>query len=279
MAEAFAPFIINRTIGNLTFYVMEGRNFVRKKSSLTRKRVLHSPQFARTRHYAALMAKASKIGSFVYNALPQYWRQGWMYRSFTGEAITLLKAGKKEPEIQQILSQRYVDPVISKQPTKAITGTLNPAPKRAYRKLNSTYWQRKTIKSARHKAKKQRLLYNAGMLARASKIGSILYQQVPSRYKCRSYFQQLTAWAMQLLRDEWDEADILSELLPGRPIDRSEKYQQPASKINTAGLVIHPNGHYHFITSVYKRWDGAAPPSISIFGLLTSDLRLQFSGF
>ena len=73
MAEAFAPFRIQRTIGNLTFYMMEGRNFVRKKSSLTR-------------HFAGLMAKASKIGSHVYNALPEYWRQGWMYRSFTGEA-------------------------------------------------------------------------------------------------------------------------------------------------------------------------------------------------
>jgi len=89
MAEVFAPFIINRTIHNLTFYSMEGRNFVRKKSSLTRRKVLYSPQFKNTRHFAALMAKASKIGSLVFKALPQYWRQGWMYRSFTGEAFKI----------------------------------------------------------------------------------------------------------------------------------------------------------------------------------------------
>jgi hypothetical protein len=89
MAEVFAPFIINRTIGNLTFYCMEGRNFVRKKSSLTRRKVLYAPEFKRTRYYAQLMAKASKIGSHVYNALPVYWRQGWMYRALTGCIISL----------------------------------------------------------------------------------------------------------------------------------------------------------------------------------------------
>src|ERR1043165_2494739 len=114
MAEAFAPFPIQRTIGKLTFYMMEGRNFVRKKSSLTRRKVLYSPQFENTRHNAAVLAKASKIGSLVYNALPEYWRQGWMYRSFTGEAYKLLKKGKKEEEAHQVLVKCYVEPVINK---------------------------------------------------------------------------------------------------------------------------------------------------------------------
>ena len=69
MAEAFAPFRIQRTIGKLTFYMMEGRNFVRKKSSLTRHKVLYSPQFENTRHNAGIMGKAAKIGSLVFNAL------------------------------------------------------------------------------------------------------------------------------------------------------------------------------------------------------------------
>src|ERR1044072_6162831 len=120
MPEVFAPFPIQRTMCNLTFYMIEGRNFVRKKSSLTRRKVLYSPQFARTRHNASLMAKAAKIGSAVYNALPEYWRQGWMYRSFTGEAYTLLKKGRKEDEIQQVLLQRYVEPVVNKQSEKDI---------------------------------------------------------------------------------------------------------------------------------------------------------------
>src|SRR5581483_9185870 len=115
MAEAFAPFIVKGTMCNLTFYVMEGRNFVRKKSSLTRRKVLYSPQFENTRYNAGLMGQASKIVSLLYKALPVYWRQSWMYRSFTGEAFTLLKKGKKEPEIHDELWQRYVAIVVSKQ--------------------------------------------------------------------------------------------------------------------------------------------------------------------
>ena len=257
MAEAFAPFIINRTIGKLTFYVMEGRNFVRKKSSLTRRRVLYAPQFENTRRNAGLMAKASKIGSHVYNTLPGYWRQGWMYRSFTGEAFTMLKAGKKEDEIQQVLWQRYVQAVVSKQRETAAVAPLNIQPKRGYLKLNSDYWKNKSIKSVRLKARKEQTVYYAGMLARASKIGSALYAQLPPRYKHRIYFQQLTGWAMQLLKQEFDEADIITELLPTLPKHQPEKCQHLTLKKN-AGLVMHPKGQYYFIIFPYKRFAAAA---------------------
>ena len=251
MAEVFAPFNINRTIRNLTFYSMEGRNFVRKKSSLTRRKVLHSPQFKNTRHFAALMAKASKIGSLVFNALPQYWRQGWMYRSFTGEAFKMLKAGKKEPEIQQVLWERYVKEIVNKQPKEAIIAPLNSEPKRAYRKLNGTYWKSKTIKSTQRKANRQRLLHNAGLMAQASKIGAKLYAQLPRKYKGRHHYQYLTGLAFKLLKQEIGEEDILAELRPTLPSsDRVHKVirKKPANVVN------HPNGQYHFIPSPRKRF-------------------------
>src|SRR3954466_4305470 len=169
MPEVFAPIPIIGTMHNLTFYSMEGRNFVRKKSSLTRRKVLYAPCFKNTRHYAGLMAKASKIGSLVYNELPAYWRQGWMYRAFTGEALTMLKARKNELEIQQVLRERYVSVVANKQPD--VTKIPPPPAKRAYRKVNATYWQGKTGKSIRRKKHRQKLMHNAGLLARASKLG------------------------------------------------------------------------------------------------------------
>src|SRR5687767_3203062 len=242
MAECFAPFPIQRTMCNLTFYVMEGRNFVRKKSSLTRRKVLYSPQFARTRHNAGLMAKASKIGSHVYNALPEYWRQGWMYRSFTGEAYSMLGKRISEDDIQQLLYQRYVEPVVSKQPAKEAIAALPVQPKRAYRKLNEDYWRRKTINGKRRRAHKQKVLYNASLLGRASKIGSKLYTRIPSRYRCRSFYRQLTALAMQLLRDDWDEADILAGLLPPPSKDGPETYCQPIAVKDRGGIIIHPKG-------------------------------------
>jgi hypothetical protein len=107
------------------------------------------------------MAKASKIGSFVYNALPAYWRQGWMYRSFTGEAYTMLKARKKEEDIQQLLMQCYVKPIVNKQPENENSVPLNKEPKRTYRKSDTTYWTRKTLKAVRRKARKEQTLYHA----------------------------------------------------------------------------------------------------------------------
>jgi hypothetical protein len=262
MAEAFPPFPIERTIGNLTFYIMEGRNFVRKKSSLTRRKVLYSPQFKNTRHFAGLMAKASKIASCVYNALPDYWRQGWMYRSFTGEAYKMIKAGRKEAEIQQELLQRYVEPVVSKGKPETII-TLPVQPKRSYRKSNDVYWRRKTLKSIRRKANRARLMHNAGLLGRASKVGSMLYRFLPRRDKHRGNYQQLTGWVMRLLKDEWDEADIVAQLLPTLSTARSYKCLQPKDPNIAPGILVHPNGQYHFITSLYERFapvDNTAQP-------------------
>jgi hypothetical protein len=253
MAEVFAPFPIQGTMCNLTFYMMEGRNFVRTKSSLTRRKVLYSSQFKNTRHHASLMAKASKIGSAVYKALPANWRQGWMYRSFTGEAYTQLKAGKNEEDIQQLLTQCYVEPIVNKQPENQNFVPLNKAPKRAYRKSDTAYWRKKTIKAARRKARKEQTLYHAGILARASKIGSKLYRHLSGRHKRRGTYRQLTAWAMQLLKDEWDEADIIAELLGTLPGYRPQKCLQSVSPQSSGGLLVHPKGHFYFITSLYKR--------------------------
>jgi hypothetical protein len=253
MAEVFAPFPIQGTMCNLTFYMMEGRNFVRTKSSLTRRKVLYSPQFKNTRHHASVMAKASKIGSVVYKALPAYWRQGWMYRSFTGEAYTLLKAGKKEEEIQQGLMQCYVAPIVNKQPENTNFTPLNKTSKRGYRKLDTGYWRKKTIKAARRKARNEQTLYHAGILARASKIGSKLYRHLSGRHKCRGTYRRLTAWAMQLLKDEWEEADIIAELLGTLPDYRPQRCLQSVSPQSSGGLLVHPKGHFYFITSLYKR--------------------------
>jgi hypothetical protein len=208
------------------------------------------------------MAKASKIGSFVYNALPQYWRHGWMYRSFTGEALTLLKAGKKEDEIQQILLQQYVEVVVSKRPAKEAIAALPVQSKRAYRKLDTPYWNGKTIKSNRRKAHKRKLLYNAGLMARASKIGSKLYGQLPRKYANRSYYQYLTGLVFKLLKQEINENDIVTELRLTLPsADQSVKGNVPdknnAARKKMAGLVSHPRGQYHFINCSTKRFCAA----------------------
>jgi hypothetical protein len=228
--------------------MMEGRNFVRKKSSLTRRKVLYAPQFKNTRHFAGLMGKASKIGSQVYNALPEYWRQGWMFRSFTGEAYTMLKAHKGEEEIQQLLLQRYVEPVVCKAPKGDIVVPSFEPPKRTYRKLNSDYWRGKAIKSARRKVRKQQTLYYATLMGQASKIGSKLYAHLPRNCKGRHHYQYLTGVALKLLKLEIDEEDILAELLPILP------GAGKSAKKKVVNVVKHPKGQYYFVPYIHKRF-------------------------
>src|SRR6476619_1725202 len=92
--------IEGRTFGRLVFYKMDGEYYVRTKSSLTGKRVKKDPRFKRTMRSAGELARASKIGSAIYKALPKNFRQFWMYRAFTGEAMMMIKKGMPDAEAQ-----------------------------------------------------------------------------------------------------------------------------------------------------------------------------------
>jgi hypothetical protein len=88
-------------------YMSCGKCIVRSVSSLTGKRVKTDPAFRQTMQHAAILGRASRIGSFVYGELPKDFRQFWMYRAFTGEAIQLLREGKTDEEAKAILWKTY----------------------------------------------------------------------------------------------------------------------------------------------------------------------------
>jgi len=88
---------------------MYEQQYARSKSSLTGSRVKTDPAFKKTMENAGTLARASKIGKAIYEALPAGWRQFWMYRSFTGEAIMLMKTGKTEDEVLELMMKRYVE--------------------------------------------------------------------------------------------------------------------------------------------------------------------------
>jgi len=56
-----------------------------------------------------LLGRASRIASFVYGELPKTFRQFWMYRAFTGEAIQLLRQGKSDKEASAALWKTYAE--------------------------------------------------------------------------------------------------------------------------------------------------------------------------
>src|SRR5262249_40393367 len=109
MAKMNEGVFISGTIGNLTFYQMYGRTYMRTKSSLTRKRVLKSAAFENTRKHAADLGRAAQIGSVVYRALPAEMKGRWLYRSITGEAASLLYEGQPEEEVLAFLWKKYIE--------------------------------------------------------------------------------------------------------------------------------------------------------------------------
>ena len=97
------------TFGGVTCYMMYGRNYVRAKSSLSRKRVLKDKAFEKTRKCAGNFGIAAKIGAVIYKALPFDMRkERWLYRAIAGEAASLLYKGKERQEVQELLWKKYI---------------------------------------------------------------------------------------------------------------------------------------------------------------------------
>jgi hypothetical protein len=109
MAKQCGPIFLECTWDDLTFYKMDGLYYVRKKSRLTREKVLKHRAFAKTRFYADRLVVASKIASSIYSDLPMDWRQFWMFREFTGEAMTMLDNDLTPQEAYNYLWHTYVE--------------------------------------------------------------------------------------------------------------------------------------------------------------------------
>jgi hypothetical protein len=103
MAKQAGPIFIEGTLDDLTFYKMQGEYYVRMKSRLTRKRVLESPRFARTRMHAGQLADASRIASQLYRSIPKEKKDRQIFRAFVGKAKVLLAQGKDKKVVLDIL--------------------------------------------------------------------------------------------------------------------------------------------------------------------------------
>ncbi|MFL5787567.1 MAG: hypothetical protein ACJ748_05910 [Flavisolibacter sp.] len=95
------------TIGDITYYKMDGIFYARKKSTLSREKVLNSPEFKSTRIHAMQLAEASKMASEVYQAMQKEKRKAFMYRKLTGIAKKALDLGYAKEEIIPILKNYY----------------------------------------------------------------------------------------------------------------------------------------------------------------------------
>ena len=191
------PFPVIRTMDGYTFYMMGGVNYVRKKSRLTRKRVLTSPNFRKTRSYAGLMSQASRIGSVIYQALPPDWRQGWMYRAFTGEAMKMLKEGRTVEETTRLMWERYVE-------------AINHHGEDMGDRLQDAIYSASQPPGGRRKKpdpRVKRLKSYSDLLAKASKMASFVYKALPVEERKFIIYQAWVGEAMRILQAEEKESE------------------------------------------------------------------------
>ncbi len=105
MARQISDTIITGTYDNLVFYKMEGKGYMRMKSSLTGKQFKTKACFANSRKSSGRFAKGNKIASEMYNSIPAAERQYSLFTRLKSKAIGLLKAGLAENEVKTQLGQ------------------------------------------------------------------------------------------------------------------------------------------------------------------------------
>jgi len=95
---------ISGTINGFTFYVVNGRQLVRTKTSINQQRFFSDPAFAPQRQYSEWLKLASPMASAIYRQLPP---QKGLQQRITGNLIQLLKQGLPLSMATQQVSAAY----------------------------------------------------------------------------------------------------------------------------------------------------------------------------
>jgi hypothetical protein len=119
MARQTGDIKITGTIGDITFYRMDGEYYARMKSSLTAKKVKTHPHFALTRMYAKWLGEASKLASEVYRTLPGEERKYTVFCRLKTVAHKLVKEGVVREEVLDVL-KRHLEEMFAKPVQKAV---------------------------------------------------------------------------------------------------------------------------------------------------------------
>jgi hypothetical protein len=107
MAKQSGTVFFEGTIDDLTFYKMNGKYYVRKKSRLTGKRVKKDPQFENSMRNANLFGRSAKLASKVYRQLPKEKKGHGIIGDMTAVARQLLWAGMSEQAAQARMEQLW----------------------------------------------------------------------------------------------------------------------------------------------------------------------------
>ena len=104
---------ISGSIGQITFYMLGGKNYARRKSCLDKKRIMTDPSFSRFMKSARELAEASRIASAVYLKYRQIMGKNDVdfYRRLTGVAKIWLCQGIDKEVVRQWLIKDHLLPM------------------------------------------------------------------------------------------------------------------------------------------------------------------------
>ena len=105
MAKQAGHIRIRGTIGNLTYYQMGGKDYVRMKSSLTRKDFKEKKCFEGSRRSATRFGAGNIIASEVYQSLPAIQKVKSLFPLLRTKAIALVKQGLARADVKIALLQ------------------------------------------------------------------------------------------------------------------------------------------------------------------------------
>lgn len=125
MARQIGDIKITGTIGDVTFYRMDGQYYARMKSSLTAKKVKTHPHFALTRMYAQWLGEASKLASEVYRSLPVEERKYTVFCRLKTVAYKLVKEGVVRTEVLGVLKM-CLEEMVAKPVEKVVVVVRKP---------------------------------------------------------------------------------------------------------------------------------------------------------
>lgn len=121
MARQSGNIVITGTIDNLCFYQMDGKFYVRVKSSLSGKRVKKDPAFKATMYHAGLLGQAARLASQVYRSLPEAAKTKGLYRQLTGKVMRWLKEGCDPEQVLILLRETYMPKTAVEQKEPVMT--------------------------------------------------------------------------------------------------------------------------------------------------------------
>ena len=119
MAKQAGPIKFEGTIGNLTGYQVNRIHDLKKKSSVSRKRILTDKDYTNTRRNASWFAQAQKLAAGVYRelSLSQRDHKGIWY-SLRNRTQELVRKNVPAEEITHLLQKEFIE--LAKKASKRV---------------------------------------------------------------------------------------------------------------------------------------------------------------